>query len=224
MMQKHLTIVSGLLLIVVTAVGALAHGHYTNRWNQGDAVLAKAGKALSSTPLEFGPWRMQSEQDFPERIHGILSFANALNRVYVNEKTGQTVAMAMIVGPPGPTSTHTAEMCYSSAGNVLLEDATILTIEEKRGPQEFRRTLFQNAAVEAKRLEVVYSWRQGDNWTAPLVPRATFGGKPYLFKIQVAANYESASKEQEPQSVCRDFLTDLLPALDQHVFSEFTAE
>ncbi len=223
-MRTYLPTITGLLLIVVTALGAWEHGRYTNRWNDSDEVLARAGKALASAPLEFGPWRMQSEQPFPERIRGILSFANALNRVYVHEKTGQTVAMAMIVGPSGPTSTHVAEMCYTSAGNELIEDATILTIENERGPQEFRRTLFKNQSIEARHMEVVYSWRQGAAWSAPLVPRASFGSKPYLFKIQVAANYEIGPKEQNPPSVCRGFLADLLPALDKSVFAEFTAE
>jgi hypothetical protein len=223
-MRAYLPILTGLLLIAVTALGTVEHGRYSNRWNGADQVLTRAGEALALAPKEFGPWRMRSEEGFSARIRGILSYANAFNRVYVNEKTGQTVAMAMLVGPPGPTSTHVAELCYSTAGNKLIDEATLMTIDLERGPQEFRRTRFQSINIEGRRLEVLYSWRQGENWTAPLVPRASFGGMPYLFKIQIAANYEAEANETEGASVCRDFLTDLLPALDKTVFAEFKPE
>ncbi|MDZ4782034.1 MAG: exosortase-associated EpsI family protein [Planctomycetia bacterium] len=223
-MRAYLPVMTGLLLIAVTAFGAIEHGRFTNRWSNSDEVLSRAGKAVALTPLEFGSWRMQSDQPFSARIQGILDFSQAVNRVYVNEKTGQTVAMAMLVGPPGPTSTHTAELCYSSANYQLVDEAVILAIDLERGPQEFRRMKFQSVSAEGRRLEVCYSWRQEKDWTAPLVPRAAFGGEPYLFKIQVASNYEIGANGKEPASACQSFLSELLPALDNSVFAEFKTE
>jgi hypothetical protein len=223
-MRAYIPILTGLLLIAVTALGTVEHGRYSNRWNDADQVLTRAGEALALAPKEFGPWSMRSEEGFSAEIQANLSYANAFNRVYVNDKTGQSVAMAMLVGPPGPTSTHVAELCYTTAGNTLIDEATLVTIDLERGPQEFRRTRFQSVNVEGRRLEVLYSWRQDENWSAPLVPRATFGGQPFLFKIQIAANYEAEANEAEAASVCRAFLVDLLPALDKAVFAEFKSE
>jgi hypothetical protein len=219
-MKQAITTVTGIIAIGATLLGTLAHGRLTNRWNGADEKRAAAGEALARAPKEFGNWRMQSESPFEARIQGILDFAGAINRTYVNAETGQVVSLAMIIGPSGPTVSHTAELCYSSQGYKLMEDTAVVDVEVDGKTNAFRRTLLQSKSIASQRLEVLYGWRYGDAWEAPQAPRLTFGGKPFLFKLQMAANYDVEDKNQDTMQVTKDFLRDFLPALDKQVFSQ----
>lgn len=222
-MKSYLAAVTALLMIAVTIVGTFAHGHLTNRWNHADEKLAKAAEAMKSVPTEFGDWRMQSETPFEPRIQQILDYSGAINRVYVDARTNQTISVAIIVGPPGPTSTHTAELCYSSNGFKTIEDTQVARIDVGGKANEFRRTLLESKAIDSRRLEVLYGWRYGDAWEAPSTPRWHYGLRPFLFKIQIAAEYDAPlepSADEDKQSVAEQFLAAFLPELNKQVFTQ----
>lgn len=224
-MKSHFAGVTAALMIAVTVIGTLAQGRLTNRWNYADEKLAKAAESMKSVPTEFGDWRMQSETPFEPRIQQILSYAAAMNRVYVNSKTNQSVSVAMIVGPPGRTSTHTAELCYSSNGFKPMENTQIATLEIDGVTNELRRTHLESTSIESRQLEVLYGWRYGDAWEAPSIPRLTYGARPFLFKIQVAAEYDVPQKPtSEKLSEGEQFLAAFLPELNKQVFSKVTFE
>jgi hypothetical protein len=208
---------SALWLIAVTAVGAWAHGELTNRWNESDQVRAVAAKALDRLPKQFGDWTMSEEIPFEDRIVRILDSAGAVARVYQNQVTGQRAAMAMIVGPPGPTSSHQAELCYSSQGFEQVGEGTNDPVQIGNMSNEFRHLIFKKKGVESRQLEVMYAWRQEKAWLVPVLPRTTFGGGRYLFKIQVAVQHNVDSADDKT-SVATEFLQALLPQLDQTVF------
>ena len=78
---------------------------------------------------------------------------------------------------------------------------------------------FISPKVSAQRLQVCYSWRQTDRWLVPTIPRVTFGGRPFLYKIQVAAYY-SDDGSGAAETPCRAFLKQFLPALEKTVFKQ----
>ncbi len=217
MIRRPSSTLTGLLLLAVTAIGTYSHGRLTGRWTPIAAELAQAGTAIQKVPNHFGDWQLQSETPFDDRVLGILNPAGATNRVYVNKVAGKTVSMAMIVGAPGPTSTHVAELCYPTAGYKLLGKPTDVAIRIGDTTHEFRTTLFEPPQADALRLEVYTSWRQADAWRAPASPRMTFGGGAYLFKLQVASTVHNESASSA-ESTCQTFLKALIPALDQTVF------
>src|SRR3990172_4034973 len=201
---------SALMVIVVTAGGAWAHGRLANRWNHADEMRAVAAKALERTPDKFGDWSLREELAFEPRIVGILSYSGAIHRVYVHNTTGALVTMAMIVGPPGPTSSHYAELCYSSSGFDLDVEPTLETFQVGKREHELRHTLFRKRGLESRQLDVYYSWRQGPSWSVPLLPRTAFGGGRYLFKLQVA-QMSNSDGAVDKTSGARAFLEAFLP-------------
>jgi hypothetical protein len=224
-MKARIVTLTGFLIVAVTALGTVAQGYLTNRWNSADEKLAQAGAALTHVPTEFGEWSMQSETPFEPRIQQILNYAGAVNRVYVHSGTNQSVAVALIAGPPGETSTHTAEMCYSSRGHEMLSDTETPTLEVDGTSNQFRRVLMENKSVDGRRLEVMYGWRFGDAWEAPMIPRAYYGARPFLFKVQIASEFDASEKgEGEATTPCQQFLRDFVPALNRQVFTKVNFE
>lgn len=206
------------LLLMLAVAGTVVHGRLTNRWGTSTAQLQAAAASLRLAPRTFGEWELQSQTEFSDRVKGILNCAGSWNRKYVNRKTKREVSVAMIVGPPGPTSAHFAEMCYSSQGFTPLDPGSRFELEVSGDKQhEFFENNFISADASSRRLQVCYSWRQTDEWLVPTVPRVAFGNRPVLYKIQVAA-YDTGDTVEVSDSICKAFLRSLLPALERTVF------
>ncbi len=140
----------------------------------------------------------------------MLSCAGYVNRKYINRDSGRTVSLAIYVGPSGPISVHTPEVCYSSrdyipeAGHKREE----FTDSSNRKHSLWGITFRANNAV-AERLRVYYGWLADEEWLAADSPRIAFAGSPILFKLQIAALVPpgSGSEDADP---CRAFLEELL--------------
>jgi hypothetical protein len=48
-------------------------------------------------------------------------------------------------------------------------------------------------------------------------PRLKFAGQPYLYKIQIQSPALVAEEGEEKEDVCRKFLEEFLPQLQQHL-------
>ena len=123
--------VSGVLLLVGTLWGGWWHGHTANRWGY-DAALKVAAERLSR-PLgeRLGNWRMVGETPMPSDALQMLQCPAHINRTYINEQTGDTVSVFVIVGPSGPIAVHTPEVCYSSQDYSTAEQRSALTIRDR---------------------------------------------------------------------------------------------
>jgi len=208
------------MMVVFAVAGAVVHGHLSDRWGGYTTRLQAAARTLESVPDAFGDWQLAEETELTDRVQGILNCAASVNRKYEHRKTGQVVSMAMIVGPPGPTASHFAEMCYTTQGyKTLNKGVRFQLVFPNDVRQEFYEDNFASPGVLAQKLQVCYSWRQADRWLVPTIPRVTFGGHPYLYKIQVAA-YFAEGAAGETDGICRGFLQDLLPELEQTVFGK----
>jgi len=103
-----------LLVAGLTLASGMIHGRLTNRWGPPTAMLA-AAERLKGVPTECGDWRrMEKDLEMDETTINMLELEGWINRTYLHQPTGQTVHVAVLLGPPGRISVHTPEICFSS--------------------------------------------------------------------------------------------------------------
>jgi hypothetical protein len=198
----------------LTVAGAAIQGSYSSRGGTPSA-LAAAGQRLQSIPQAVGPWRMRESETWNQKRIDMLQCSGYIHRTYVHRKTGQAVNVAVLVGPPGPTSVHIPEICYKSEGYDIAGASQRFEVP-RRGADadEFWGVTFRALNQHIGLLQVGYGWSDGGPWVAPDHPRVSFGGRPLLYKLQLAVVCP-ASSDIRHYDVCRDFLADFLPVLQQ---------
>jgi hypothetical protein len=215
-----------LIAFALTAGSGAVAGALGNRWGTPPDMHAAVDR-LGRLPAEFGDWQLVDESPLDEQIVEMLQCAGSTNRTYRNRRSGETIHMSLIVGPPGPTAVHTPEICFSSQGyhvDVPAERRKYADRSSGSAPQpglptatnDFWKTTFVPDHGPPLQLVAYYSWCDGRNWLAPGRPRFAFGGLPYLYKLQLAAKVTPhTGEDREP---CDDFLRELLPALTRAGF------
>jgi hypothetical protein len=196
---------TALLGTLLTAITGYTYGRLSQRWGPSIDLLA-AGDHLQTLPGQIGDWQVLDELTMSDKVVEMLECAGYTTRVYQNQKTGDTTTISLIVGPSGPIAVHTPEICYSSRAHTLEERATEVAIgnkeespsqkekaeenvEEKaqsKAPQTLWRTTFRSNDIMADHLCVYYGWSLGTTWYASKHPRFEYGGKPLLYKLQIA--------------------------------------
>jgi hypothetical protein len=176
------------LVLLTTIASGVIHGRLTNRWGT-PVDLANAGKRLQEFPAEFGDWKLAEDRPLTEPIRKVLQCAGYVSRIYTHESTGQAVHMVLLVGPPGPTSVHIPEVCYSSQDYRQQGPREAVEISGKAGSAtgSFWSLRLQPNGLEAAPLQSYYAWSDGGKWQAAQNPRFTFGGKKLLYKLQLAS-------------------------------------
>ncbi len=210
----------GLAVVVALTVGVgLVHGKYSNRWGK-PADMAGAAERVRSLPELIGDWEMRDSSDFSENVVKQLQCEGYVNRIYVHRKTGDTVSVAVLVGPPGPISVHTPEVCYPSMNLEVIQKAETQKVELEGQANEFSSVLFRSRGLEAEKLRVWYSWASHGRWQVPkLSPRMAFSGSPMLFKVQVASRVEGAGGKEDADP-CQVFINDFVPVANQKMFMQ----
>jgi len=193
----------------------------TGRWGMPREQLA-AGSRLESMPAQFGTWRLQSSEQISDDVRNTLQCTGQLLRSYFNEKTGETVRVTVLLGPSGPISVHTPEICYSSQNHEIVEQRRRVPVHDSRGANhEFWAVGFQSKDLEARRLSVYYGWTTDGRWSAPKQPRFSFATSPHLYKIQLAA-YPRAGAGSVTDGPCIPFLQDFVPLVNDCMVSPST--
>jgi hypothetical protein len=208
-----------LAAIGLTAVSGVVHGRLSGRWGRPPESLALAER-LKQLPPDVGDWKVRNSYDLAQDVRDILECAGYVNRQYVNQQTGDTVAVAVLLGPAGPISVHTPEVCYSSREFNTTRPRRAVEIRDAAGGEaEFWSMTFESTRVEKTLLRVYYAWSTDGGWTAAENPRFGYAGQPYLFKIQLAAQLPAGS-DLAKNDPCRDFLQDFIPAFRQNMFGQ----
>jgi len=215
--MKRLTTAFSLILIVaLTVLSGMVHGHLSGRWGDPPEVK-EAARKLKELPREFGPWRMHSEEEMTDHVRGMLECDGYLFRTYVHQETGESVRVAFLLGPSGPISVHTPEICYSSRDYDVRDEKAPMTVEDGEGAAgEFWVLTFQSRDVNADLLRVCYAWSAGRDWSIPKEPRFTFAASPHLYKIQMASVLPPGA-DLETEDTCRKFLHDFMPVARQYM-------
>jgi hypothetical protein len=203
---------------IILANGYL-HGLCTNRWHRSAELEAAIGK-VERVSMTIGDWQARSDKLEDSAITG-AGIEGYFLRHYENPRTGKTITVLLMCGLPGPLSVHTPEVCYGAMGFNL--EGSIAKVSNKyhhgSAAAEFLRGKFSKAGVTGREsLRIEWSWGAGGKWLAPSNTRLTFAQYPALYKLYVIQRV-TRLHEQEDEEVYREFLEQLLPALDKSLFA-----
>jgi hypothetical protein len=152
-----------------------------SREAQASAVL------VAGFPREIDTWKVESEEPLSPGAVRMLQCAGYVNRVYTDQSTGESVKVVVMVGPAGPLSVHTPEICYRSTNYEIQQPRQTISIPGDRStPHTFSTVTFEVNDASSRHLRVYYAWSDGNGWIAPSQPRFYFAGKSLLYKVQVA--------------------------------------
>lgn len=214
--MKPLTFfISATVILVGTLLGGWLQGRMITRWGA-DELLAVAGKRLEA-PLseQVGGWRLVQATQFEPDVVRMLQCPAHFSRSYVHEQTGDSVSVAVIVGPPGPVSVHTPEICYSAQDYAITaERRSVAVVDDSQREHQLWQVSLEPRSPTASSQRVLYAWGTGGPWLASADPRFNHAGEPYLYKIQLAGPTVDTNAEFDP---CQDFLRSFLPELQSHL-------
>jgi hypothetical protein len=190
-MSNSRTLLAAGAIAVITIISGVVQGRLSQRWGPAPDLIA-AGEALEEIPAEFGDgaWEMRESIDVDPEVTKILRCSGYIHRVYVHRETGAEVSMAMIVGPPGPTSVHIPEICFDSSNHTLEGERTRVQIAGPDGESkgEFWSLDYRPNDLDNVPFRVHYAWSNGKRWEAVDNPRFRLAGTKTLYKLQVSGD------------------------------------
>ena len=170
-------LVSVLLVVVgvgLTLADGVIHGRLTYRWIGTPTERLRAADRLQEIPDRCGDWEVVSSKPLGEYVRSILQFESHISRVYVNRQTQQHVQVAVILGPFGPTSTHTPDICYTSRDYRILRQRQRVSVPSEHDPtSQFWVITLRSDQMNQDTQRVYYGWSDGGPWKAP-ASRGTF--------------------------------------------------
>jgi Protein of unknown function (DUF3485) len=206
-----------LLIGAAVVVLTIASGFVDRRLSMGlstNVDLAPVGKHLETLPEQLGEWQLQASRPMEPQIVATLQCSGNVLRKYINRATGEVIDLSIIVGPAGPTSVHTPEVCYSSRDYEQLGVPKEFQVRARENPLEsFWGLSFRARGPRPDQLTVAYAWNDGDGWRAASHPRFQYSGRRMLYKLQLASN-SIPSETSSSHDPIRSFLVDFLPVFD----------
>lgn len=202
----------------LTFLSGIVHGRFTNRWGRSEA-MSSAAALLEQFPESFDGWKMVSSERMTPTVVEVLDCAGYFLRTYVNQDTGESVKVALMLGPAGTIAVHTPEICYSRQDYDIEEERQVVEWKDPNGASDAVWALtFRSNDAKSDLLRVYYGWSSGREWSAPKDPRFAFAGQPWLYKIQIAGHAPPV-KDQEMDDSCRRFLQDFIPVARHYLRS-----
>lgn len=196
------------VLILIGSAGVLA-GHWTGRWDSGNAVAEAAGR-IDALPLAAGDWIAESLPVNP-REKSMAQADGLTSRRYTNRKTGQVVTLMLLCGRSGPISVHTPDVCFPGAG--YRETGVVSQFSPSASSRDrFWVRQFERDTPGSLPIRVYYAWNEGDAWQASENPRWTHAGKPVLFKLYVLRTLSDRADAVDTDPAA-NLIRNLLPQL-----------
>ena len=197
----------GVVMSIILSTG-FVYGRYSQRWGP-PADLKAAAAHLETMPKNFGRWELVDEAPIAKSAVDMLECAGYVNRRYVDLDSGQSVSIAIIVGPPGPTAVHTPEICFSSRAYELKGDRRLVRLEGRQvvvipfgewtSPV---KTFCRTSSACSMRGVAARTGRRRN------LRESSLGRAPFLYKIQLAAAIPPWLGDDQTD-IGRKFLEDL---------------
>jgi hypothetical protein len=176
--------------------------------------MVLAARAIDLLPDTFGEWQTEAFPMSEDEIRqtGTKSY---YNRVVWRRRGGIQGSVMLLCGQTRELSVHPPTVCFQGAGLVLDGEARAVRMPaEVLGGEEgaLMAAHFKPAPGVAKNPVFVYwGWsRDGRRWEAPDVPRLSFVGEPFLYKLYVIRD-DTGRMPSEKNEVCDQILRDFLP-------------
>lgn len=207
------------VLVALTLFAGVLHGRMSNRWGM-TSRLVEAGTLLADLPAVIGDWQqVGNSHELSGEAAAVLECSGYVLRNYVHRDTREVVTVGLLVGPAGPMSVHTPEVCYSSREYPIIAGPERHVLKTPDGVQhEFWRTTHRSVRLEGSGLLVYYGWNDGSRWTAADHPRFAYAGKPFLYKLQLAVPAPLAASANQEDAGLR-FLRDLVPVAKNYLLN-----
>jgi hypothetical protein len=213
--KQSVLVLGVFILAAATLWGGVLQGRMGRRWGRSQDFQVLAER-LRELPTEIGPWHMRSSSTLSPAAEAELECAGYVSRQY-ERKTGEIVTVALLLGPAGPISVHTPDVCYSSQEYSVIGSPERIPFGGQEGSQDVLwSTSLQPTNLTAASLRVYYGWSAGGPWSAPRDARFAFAGQPHLYKIQVAGPLLS-SGDENASDPGRTFLKEFLPAVTPYL-------
>jgi hypothetical protein len=209
MMNAMLRCLPLLLVGALLVADGYAHGLWTSRWGS-TVELSSAAARLDDVPLVIGDWQGKDREPLSARELDETGFAGYVRRRYQHRQTGASVDLLLACGRGGPIAVHTPDVCYRGAGYQLMGGQTK---QVEQGAEFWKIRAGKPETLSPTQLHIYWSWSTSGAWKAPDNPRLAFGGAPALYKLYLV--HEALGEGRASDEVCRDFLGQLLPSLDQ---------
>ena len=218
--MKRLQFALAIVLVAgLTIYSGVIHGRMSNRWGPPADTLAAANK-LKEIPNEFGDWRLQSSGDLDKTSLEMLQPAGYLVNTYQNRRTGDVVSMTLLLGPPGPISVHTPEVCFGTKNYKSRSERQKVTIRGSEGGDgEFWSVDFETISLRGDVVRAYWAWSPGDRWQALKDARFWSVGLPYLYKIQLTCLMPPGTTNSQSDDSCRKFLQDFVPVAKKYLIA-----
>jgi hypothetical protein len=210
-------IAAGFLAATVTS--GWFHGRIANRWGHAGALQAAAAKLDHELPDRLGAWRLIKTIEIEPDVREKLQTAGELQGIYANDQTGEAITAVVLVGPSGPLSVHSPEICYSAIDYELAGERKQWNVTDQKGQKHSLWRLHANSRHSTKpNLRILYGWSDGDRWEAVSGPRFALAGLPVVYKLQVSG--PARDNQAEPTlDPCQDFLARFLAEIQPRLLA-----
>src|SRR5438874_3367837 len=141
------------IIVVLTITSRVMHG-YLIGWSHSRPDERILEKKLEEFPGDFGSWEVQQALSLTPYVQNVLECRSYLHRHYVHRESGKAVTVAVVVGPAGPISVHTPEICYSTRDYKLHEDRLRTTIRLEPAPARLWKTTLYPTGTDQGPLRV----------------------------------------------------------------------
>jgi hypothetical protein len=215
-MKRQLFPLMVILMTGMTLLSGVLQGRMSHRWGPPPDTVSAASK-LKQLPYRFGDWRLLSSDDVGKVALDMLQCVGHVARRYENQKTGEVVSVMLLLGPTGPISVHTPEVCFSSRNYLSRGERQRVAIRGAAGStNEFWALDYKTESLGGDSLRVYYGWSTGGRWSAPNDARFTFVGQPYLYKLQLSSLLPPPATPSTPDP-CQKFLQDFVPVAEEYL-------
>ena len=148
-MKRSYILLGVVLAFALTILSGVLQGRMRNRWGPSPDTVRAAGK-LAKVPTQFGDWRLSSTGKLDETAEKMLECTAYFVRSYQNQATGDLVSVTVLLGPPGPISVHTPEVCFGSRDYRLMGKREEVVIRGADGQDDQLWALsYKNTTVSA---------------------------------------------------------------------------
>lgn len=206
-----------LTAIAVLLVSGLACHTLSGDTEQIEAAAAR----VPGVPREIGAWHAQDET-VDESLFANAGAKGYWTRLYVNQRTHESVLVILMCGRAGRMAVHTPEVCYRGAGYDLPAEAK--AYELKGLPQEesarFFTAQFTKKGVTPTSLRLYWAWNAQGPWEAAPSPRWQFRGAPFLYKLYVSHALDARAGGKSEADPAVEFLRQFVPVLNRTLFPE----
>ena len=192
-------------ILVILAFGltigaALIYGQKSYRWGTNQQMVSLI-TAVDELPTEIGEWTQSYKQELDSSSKRLLNCFASFVGEYQHNVTSQRIQVGFLLGPAGPVSVHTPDVCFDSLNYRTVHKRARTKVGSGDFADSFWSIYFQSKDVDGGFLRSVYGWSVDGDWKSPDSSRLAFAGKPYLFKLQVSTTSDSQSDIENDRSI-----------------------